>query len=800
MFRNYFKIAWRNIVKSRFYAAVNITGLSAGLLFAMLIGVYVWNELQVNHQLRHAKNQYFLTSIWKDPNIGQDITTVGPLAKRLKEDYPGLVANYYRWDGITSVVSKGDKHFRENIQLGDSTLFSMYGFPLLQGNAARALNDPYTVVITPQLALKYFGKTSVVGETLSIQSFSGTEQAFTITGVLGEMPENSVTMLNDANHNNLFIPTNTFAYFGRNDFESWANINLPSYVELREGVQPKDLEAPIRKLIAQNGPEWIKQNLRVAPVALTGWYLNKNNALVIRMLYTLSFAGIFILLMAVVNFINISISNAAARIREIGIRKVLGGAQKQIIRQFLTESVVLVLIAMAVALAAYSVVRPLFEKTVGKEIPALFYFSWYVVLIPAAAVLVVGLLAGFYPAFILSSFHPVDSIKGKLKTAGEKAGLRKSLVGFQFCIAGIVMIASFVVSQQVSHFFDRSLGYNKDFIVSSQVPRNWSPAGVQKMEVVRNEFAGMPQISQATVSYEIPNGMNGGQPAVYTGTDSSTATGMQSLVTDAHYLDTYGIRLIAGSFFQAGEIDSLKIVLNEKAVAALGWQQAEQAIGQQVRVTGSPLIFTVQGVSANFHFSSMQQEIQPEIFFQTRLANTYRYLSFKIKPGAIDQTIAAIQKKWALLLPGSSFEYSFMDETLENLYKQEIQLKRAAYTATVLSLVIVLLGILGLVSLSVQKRTKEIGIRKVLGSSATGIMALFIKEFLSIIVVAGAVACPVAYLIMHHWLQGYAYRISLGAGPFVMPVLLLAMLTGVLICLQTIRTAVSNPAKSLRTE
>ena len=223
----------------------------------------MWNELQVNKKLRHSKNQYFLQSKWKDPNQGTDITTLGPLSKRLKEDYPNLVANYYRWDGITSVVSKGDKHLRENIQLGDSTLLSMYGFELLHGDARTALNNPYSVVITKDIAIKYFGKPDVVGENITIQSFSGTQHDFAITGVLKEIPENSVTQLNADNHNTFFIPTNTFAYFGRNDFEAWTNIYLPSYIEVRDGVTAKDLEKPINQLIQQNAPDGIKQNLTV---------------------------------------------------------------------------------------------------------------------------------------------------------------------------------------------------------------------------------------------------------------------------------------------------------------------------------------------------------------------------------------------------------------------------------------------------------------------------------------------------------------------------------------------------------
>lgn len=802
MLKNYFKIAWRNIRKRYFYSSLNIAGLSIGILFTLLIGAYVWSELRVNKSLRNAENQYFLESEWKDPRMGQALTTAAPLAKRLKEDYPHLVANYYRWDGITSAVSKGDKHFRENIQLGDSTLLSMYGFELLYGDARTALNNPYSVVITQKGAMKYFGKTDIVNEAISIQSFSGTHHDFIITGVLKDIPENSVTEINAANHNVLFIPTNNFSYFNRADFESWNNTVLPSYIELQKGVTPADLEKPIAQLIQQNAPNPIKENLTVHPVALTDYYLHQNNGLVKRMLYALSFVGLFILLMAIINFINISISSSSSRIKEIGLRKVLGGIRKQIIFQFLTESVLLVLFATILAIAGYPLAKPYFSELVGKKIPGLISFPLYFIFIPALLVLVVGILAGLYPAIRLSSLKSSDSIKGKIKTVKENVLLRKSLAGLQFCIASVVMIAAFVVSQQVSYFFSQSLGYNKEYIVSSQVPRDWSPQGVKKMETIRNEFAALPQISSATLSFEIPNGNNGGQVPVYrAGEDSAHTVTTDMLVSDENYLSTYEVPMKAGVFFTAGDaFDSSNAVLNEKAVHELGWQNADEAIGKQVRIPGGNFVYTVSGVASDFHFASMQQEIRPIIFFHVRLVNNYRYLSFKIRPGNIAGTLDAIQKKWAILLPGSSFEYTFMDETLKRVYTTELQLKKSSYTATLLSLIIVLLGVLGLVSLSIQKRTKEIGVRKVLGASVSSIMSLFMKEILWVIVIAGFVACPIAWLIMHSWLSDYAYRISLTAEPFVISVVGLTLVTALLIAIQTLKAGTDNPAKSLRTE
>ena len=801
MIKTYFKIAWRNILKNRFYSIVNIAGLAIGIAFAFVIGAFVWSEMQVNKQLHNAGRQYFLKSEWKDSNMGVDITTLAPIAKRLKEDYPHLVANYYRWDGITSVVSRGDKHLRGNIQLGDSSLLSMFGFELLYGNAKTALNEPYTVVISEDQAIKYFGKTDVVGEVLNIQSFSGGKHDFAITGVLKDPGNNSVTHLNSENNNTFFIPTNTFSYFGRNDFDSWTNIYLPSYVELKPGVTAADLALPIKRLIQQNAPEAIKKNLTIQPVALTEYYLEKDNSLVKRMLITLSFAGLFILLMAIVNFVNIAISSSGTRTKEIGVRKVLGSLRSQLIVQFLAESLILVLIATGFAVMAYPLIKDKFATLVGKDLPALTAFPWSFIFIPVLLIMVVGLLAGLYPAFVLSALKTVDSLKGKLRSVKENVLLRKSLVGFQFCIALVVLIAASIVTQQVMHFFGQGLGYNKDYIVSSQVPRNWSPEGVRKMETVRNEFALMPQVSSVSLSYEIPNGMNGGQPPVYkSGTDSTQAVAMQAMVTDGNYLSTYQIQLKAGAFLDNRRLDSGKVVINEKAILALGYKSSEDAIGKQLRIPGDPTVFTIKGVTNNFHFGSMQQKIAPIIFFNVQFAPTYRYLSFKIRAGNVPADIEAIQKKWSQLLPGSSFEYSFMDDTLRKLYASEIQLKKAANTATILCMVIVLLGVLGLISLSIHKRVKEIGIRKTLGASMQTIMMLFIKEFVVIMGLAAAVACPVAWILMNGWLANYADRISISPQPFVFSIAILAAITLLLIALQTVKAAVANPVKSLRTE
>ena len=801
MINHYIKIAWRNLKKHRFYSIVNILGLLTGITFTLLIGGYVWDELQVNKNLRNSKQQYILTTISKDPNIGYELATFGPIAKRLKEEYPNLVANYYRYDGVTSIVSKTDKHFREEIQIGDSTLLKMYGFKLLYGNVNTAFNDPFSVAITEERAIKYFGKKDIVGEYISIQSFSGDNHDFRITAVLKEPSKNSIMNLAKDYPNSIFVPTSAMTYFGR-DMESWRNMFIASYVELKKGVTGKDLEKPLQQLMHQNVTADLNKIITIKPVLLTDYYLQQDKGLVKRMLYTLSFVGLFILLMAVVNFINIAVSRASNRMKEIGIRKVLGSMRKQLILQFLIESIILVLGATLFAIAAYPYLRPFFTQIVGKELPALTSFPIYFIFLILGFVIVVGVFAGLYPAFILSAMRSVDSIKGKFKTGKEKIALRKSLVGFQFGIALIVLVAAGVVTHQVSYFFSHSLGYNKEYVVSSQVPRDWSEQGVRKMETIRNEFAQLAQVSDVSLSYEIPDGNNGGQGITYkVGSDSTQAVAMQVLSTDAYYLSTYEMKLNTGSFLETnGNVDSSKIVLNEKAAKILGWKNNADALNQQLRITGDNTVYTIQGVVNDFHFASMQEKIQPYIFMNNRRTNSYRFLSFKIKPGSINSAISSIQRKWAQVLPGSSFEYKFMDDTLKKMYATELQLKKAAYTATILALVIVLLGVLGLVSLSIHKRIKEIGIRKVLGASLANIIGLFIKEFAVILILASFVACPLAWYLMKSWLENYAYRINIDWHPFIIAIVLVTLITLLLIGLQVISTIRKNVIKSLKTE
>jgi putative ABC transport system permease protein len=799
MLQNYLTIAWRNILKHKLFSLINIFGLSVGIAFTLIIAVYVWQESNTNGELRNADNQYIIKSSWKDEGMGYDISTLAALPEALKRNYPNLVANYYHWDGVSSNVSKGDKAFRENLQVGDSSFLKMYGFKLLYGDAATALADPFSAVITEERAIKYFGKADCVGQTLTIESFTGQKHDFKVTGVLAKYRKNSVTDVIEKSHSTVFLPALAAKFLGR-DLDSWANVVVVGLIELKQGVKPADLTGPMKTLIKANAPPQIAANLTPSLVNLKSYY--RDDATVKKMLFTLTCIALFILLMAVINFVNICISRSSQRMKEMGIRKVLGGLKQQLIGQFLTESVLMVLIATLFSLGIYVLTKTYFAGLLDTEMMGVLAFPYYFYLVLISFALVIGLVAGIYPALVLSSLKSVDSLKGKRDQVKDNVFFRKVLIAFQFTTAAVALIAAIVISAQINLFFGKNLGFDKEYVVYAQLPRDWSKTGVQKMERIRYQLAQLNQVKSATLSWEIPDGNNSGYLRAYKmGGNAEQAFASQLLVTDNQYAKTYNIPLKAGEFFKPEYVqsDSAVVVINETQSKALGFKFAKDAIGQKFNVQGQP-VSTICGVVADFQFGAMTGEIMPMTFVNVNQSTLYRFFSVKLKPGNMQASLAALQNKWAELLPGAPFEYNFIDDALAKIYKTEIQLKKASYVATALAIGIVLLGLLGLISLSIAKRTKEIGIRKVLGSSIRDVILLFLKDFLGVVAIAGLISCPLAYWMMSKWLDGYAYKIPLNAVPFSIAVVSLLIITTVLITLQTMKAALANPVKSLRAE
>ena len=803
MIQNYFKIAWRNLMKRKFYSLVSIFGLSVGITFMLLVGTYIWGELQVNSELKNLENQYVIQSKWKKSDIGLEITTLAPLAKSLKANFPDLVENFYSFDGITSVVSNGDKIFREDIQIGDSTLLKMYDFKLLFGNQQTALNQPNTMIISSEQAIKYFGKLNVVGKYLTAESNSGSKRNLMITDVLDKIPLNSITNFISPKLPILmsFVGSNDF--WERQQFFVWNNPYGVGYIELKKGVKTADLDKPMAQLIKTNAPQNLAENLMPYLVPMRDVYLKANNRVVEKTVFTLTMVALFILLMAIVNFVNISIGNSFTRIKEIGVRKMLGSLKGQIIRQFLAESVLISLFSLIVSLILYEIFQPFFGQILNKEIPSLRLVSPSFYGVSFLLSLSIGLISGIYPAFVLSSLPSIDSLKGKLKSIKENILLRRLLIILQFTIALFVFVVTVVISKQVSYFFNKDLGYNKESVVTARTPRDWSPAGIAKMETIRNEFARLKEIKEVSISYDIPDGSPGNSNALYRmGQDSTQAVFIQTFTSDEKYAETYQIPMLVGKFFQSKQdnFQPMKLVLNESASKALGFKKPEDAVGKMVKMHNAPQSFTIAGVTRDFHISSMHKTITPLFFMNVKDNVFYRFLSFKIQAGNLPESMVKIEQKWKQLMPNSVFEYTFMDDSLQKMYQSEVQLKKASFVATILAIIIVLLGILGMVSLSITRRTKELGIRKVLGASSWSIVMLFMKEFIFLMIIAIVISFPLGIMGMNAWLTNYAYRIELNWQIFMAIGFLFCLVIIAFVSFQTYKATLANPVKSLRTE
>src|SRR5258706_3001118 len=466
MFKNYFIIAARNLVRHKFFSVINILCLALGITFSLIIGIYVLNQYSINASLKNANNQYIIKSDWKVKGMGLDITTFGPLAKTLKEGYPALVANYYRYNPVTNVVSAGDKNFKEDIAIGDTGFISIYGFLLLYGNKQQLFTDNSSAVITETMAIKLFGKADAVGKVISVlTTVHGAKQDYKVSAVLKDIPYNSVTNLIGTTYN-VFVPTVGNNYYGGGDpSEGWNGAYEVSAIELKPGVLPQDLSAPIKQVLAKYTSENIQKNLTVQLAPVKDYYLKDNNGAALRMIMILSLAALFILLMAVINFVNINIGTSSYRLKEIGLRKVFGGAKTQLIIPFITEAMLLTCIAAIISLILYQLMRPVFDEVLNTKLESVLRFKINAILYLITLVFITGFIAGIYPAFVLSSSRVTNAVKGKIDTAKGGLTLRRSMLVVQFTLASIVFISALTVSRQVSYIFSKDIGYNKDQVL-----------------------------------------------------------------------------------------------------------------------------------------------------------------------------------------------------------------------------------------------------------------------------------------------------------------------------------------------
>jgi ABC-type antimicrobial peptide transport system permease subunit len=802
MLKNYFTIAVRHLLRHKFFSSINILCLAIGITFSLIIGIYVLGQYSINGSLKNVNNQYVVKSNWKVKEMGLDITTFGPLPKMLKEEYPLLVANYYRYNPVTNVVSAGDKYFKEDIAIGDTGFISMYGFPVLYGNRQHPFADNNSAVITESMAIKLFGQKDVINRVISILTTqNGAKQDYKVSAVLKDIPYNSVTNLIGDTYN-VFVPTEDNRYYGGGDPSTgWGSAYEIGMVELQPGKSPKDLEMPLKQILAKYTTENVQKNLTVELDPVKTYYRNDHGGAARKMTTILSLAALFILLMAVINFVNINIGTSSYRLKEIGLRKVFGGAKKQLIVQFITEAIILTMISAIISLIAYQLLRPVFSQVLNTKFESVFRFSMAAILFLFALVSITGFIAGVYPAFVMSSSRVINAVKGKIDSAKGGLFLRKSMLTVQFTLAIIVFISALTVSRQVNYVFSKDIGYNKEqLLVISAFPKQWDSIGVNNMIDIKHALMQLPSVKDASLSFEIPDRKPPNSIDMQPVNGDGRTVLVTSLGADENYAATFGLTVLSGSCFaQSGGYIPNQIVLNESAVKALGLT-VSSAINRQIKVPSSGTKLTVAGVIKDFNYSSLQNQVEPLAFFHVKDATSYRYLSLKLSSDNIVETVARIRSKWRDLSPGTPFEYTFMDEKFQSLYKSELQLKKAADIATILNLIIVFLGIFGVVAFTLTKRTKEIAVRKVLGADVRNIIVLFIRDYAALILLANLIAWPVTYVIANKWLQGYAYRVNQDIVPYLFVCLFIFITAFSMITIQCFKAGIANPVKSLRTE
>ncbi|AWV99634.1 ABC transporter permease [Arcticibacterium luteifluviistationis] len=795
MLQNYFKTAWRNLIRKRSFSFMMFIGLSVGLAFSFIISSYVWSELQVNQNLKNIDRQFLLKSEWQHEGRSPDFVSPAPLAEALKKQYPHLVANAYTYDGVGVTFQHEDIVHTESVQLGDNIL-EMYGLELSQGNPKTALKDPYSMVISEKMALKYFGKTDVLNQTLQVESFSGERRPFRISGVLAKAPFNSVLQLINEELP-VLMSKESLRYFGR--FESinqWQNLFAVNNIELAKGISPAQLEKPIKDLLQANTSADISENLSIKLADYKSLYLTDKNGFVQKNINTLLAIALVMLLIGIINFVNISLGASSNRLKEIGIRKTLGSNRKQLVFQLLLESCLLSFIAFIIGLIIYQSGRNYYAEILEKPLVSLFQINIAFFGFAFLFSLLIGILATLFPALIVSKLHVVLAVKNRFQSISGQTNLRRFLIGVQFAMALFVGFGALVVDQQINYFFEKDLGFSQQQMVYLTMPRDWSPKGISKMKTIRTEFENLPEVEKGSISYEIPDGKVGMRTGIKNG--ESPQVFAEILQTDEAYSDAYNLKLLAGRYHNAGSEPSNHIVINQTAAKNLGFDTPESALNQTIYLETFQSDFEIIGVLSDFHFASFHQKIGPLVFTNINNSNIYRYLSLRLGASDFGEAKKAIETKWQSVFPNSPFIYQSQEANLANLYSSEIRLKKASRLATILALILVSLGVLGTLSLNVSKRLKELSLRRVLGANFVSVNWLLIKEFVFILLVALFFTIPFTYYLLGDWLQNYAFRISMPVQSFVLVVISFLSIIITLAVFQINKALRLNPVEHLK--
>lgn len=805
MLKNYIKIALRNLLRNKLYSILNIIGLAIGIACCILILLYVQDELSFDRFHEKADRIYRVSTYFalKD-RIMNFATTAHVQGSMFKEGYPE-VEDYVRFNdyGSRRVIRYKDKTFTEEKFIWvDNSIFDVFSFKLIKGNPKDALVKPNTVVITEEMAEKYFGNEDPIGKNLRVHS----DTLYMVTGVIENVPKTS------------HIRPDFFASFITLDLKPsgnvagdlTGNVDYYTYILLKKGTDYKELEQKFVGFTDKHLGALMKSfggTAKYELQPLTSIYLHsdKENELErtsdITYVYLFSGIGLFILLLACLNFMNLSTARSANRAKEVGLRKVVGAHRHQLIRQFIGESMILTFIAIIISFLLVFFSMPVFNSISGKDL-AMSYFSSPLLLIGLFGLfIIVSIIGGSYPAFFLSAFRPVEVLQGKLKRGAKSSILRVALVSLQFTVSIVLIIGTLIVSKQLNFIRNKKLGYDKDHVIALRIR---SEETQKKHEMIKNELLRHPNTLNVSASSSLPLGRNSFSVHHAVGKPQGELIMLYSQIVDDDFIDTYKMEIIQGRNFSKNHPTDPQeaIIINEAAVKKLGWQ--DNAVGHEIEVFmshESRKKYRIIGVVNDYHFQSLHDEIQPLVLYNASPYGGYYYLiSMRTRPENIQETIAYLKSKWGEFDSQYPLEFVFIDDQYDSLYRTEERLGQLFGYFTVLAILIGCLGLFGLSAFSAEQRTKEIGIRKVLGATIPGVIMLLVREFIKWVILAVLIAWPVGYYIMYKWLQNFAYKTGLGFDTFLLAALLALTIAIITVIYQAVKVALANPIDSLRYE
>ncbi|HEY3430231.1 MAG TPA: ABC transporter permease [Cyclobacteriaceae bacterium] len=818
MLLNYLKVALRAIFRNKLTAFINIVGLALAMASAVLIYLFVTDEVGYDQYHTKADRIYRTTRIFYDRegNARLHLSSIAPpFGPLMKNDFGEIeiMARTLQYTSVVGLEENGElKSFTENnIFLAEPNLFKIFDIKVKSGDPAKDFLRPFTIMLSEKTAMRYFNDTNIIGKRLRFNNTQDLE----VTGVFEDFP------LQTHWHPEFLISFVTLEddnIYGRAGLETnYGNNSFSTYLLLAEGTDPKKLAAQFPAFIDKHYGTYAKANFGVPPDFVasktTELTLQKVTDVHLRShlddeievngninnVYMMSVIGIFIVLIACFNFINLSTARATKRAKEVGLRKVVGAFKNQLIIQYLSESVLIAFLSLVLAVMMAYFATDWLNQFTGKGLALNLLTNWALLLGLIGFAVVVGLLAGIYPAFVVSGFKPALVLKGQQGSAKGKGGIRKALVVAQFAISTALIIATAITFQQLSYLNTRDLGYDRNQVITL----TYYGLLAQQYDAFYNEMLRSSAIKNVGRSSRVPTGRlldSQGSAAVVKG-DSLTDTGvnLKYVSIDEEFFNTYGIEVVAGRNFskEIRSDDSLAFVINEAAVQALRWKSNEEGIGKDFSYGGvrGKLI----GVVNDFHFESLHQEVTPMIFVPIEQAGA-NYVTVKISGAEMQQGLAHLEKLWKSMLPGRPFEYQFMDDRYARLYEAEQKEGKLFTIFSGLAIFIACLGLFGLATFNTMQRVKEIGIRKVLGASVPSILALLSKEIIMLIIAANLIAWPVAWYFMNQWLNTFAYHVDMNVLAYILSALACIIVALITVSSQTIKAAMTNPSNTLRYE